>query len=174
IVSAPVGATVTLVDRGKTSFIGTTPITTALDPSRKYELVFSHPSKPTWIEPIDPSTTRRVDVKLGGAQQAEPRPASPRIEAPRSRAEKAAASASTEAAVAAPAGNGVLMLSSKPPCEIFIDGKPTGLMTPQREIPLPVGRHKVTLVNKAEGINETFSVQIAADKPTKVIRDLMQ
>lgn len=65
IVSSPAGATVTLVDRGRTTFIGTTPIATALDPSRKYELVFSHPSKPTRIEAIDPSATRRVDVKLG-------------------------------------------------------------------------------------------------------------
>lgn len=71
-------------------------------------------------------------------------------------------------------GEGTLMISSKPPCEILIDGKPTGLTTPQRAITLPAGAHKVTLVNTAEGIKKTVSVQITADKPTKVIQDLMK
>lgn len=173
IVSSPAGATVTLVDRGRTSFIGTTPISTALDPSRKYELIFSQPGKPTWVEPLDPSATRRVDVKLGTTATAEPVAASarPRIER---KVERAAAPApAAEKAVAAPAGEGVLMLASKPPCEIFINGKATGLTTPQREIRLPAGSHKVTLLNQAEGIKKTISVQIDADKPTKVIQDLM-
>jgi hypothetical protein len=170
IVSAPAGATVTLVDRGKTSFIGTTPISTALDPSRKYELVFSHPSQPTWIESIDPSTTRRVDVRLERAAPAAivpPKAGRATPAAPRAARPKAAAAP-------APAGDGILMISSKPPCEIVIDGKPTGLTTPQREIPLPAGSHKVTLVNKAEAINKTIAVQITADQPTKVIQDLMK
>jgi len=178
LVSSPAGATVTLVDRGKTTFIGTTPVATALDPSRRYELIFSHPSLPTHVESIDPSTTHRVDVKLGQAARAEsPRPAAarPRTE---SRVEQAAAPAPekvvAEKAPAAPAGDGILMIASKPPCEIVIDGKPTGLMTPQREIPLAVGGHKVTLVNKSEDISKTISVQISAGKPTKVIQDLMQ
>ncbi|HWO22788.1 MAG TPA: PEGA domain-containing protein [Kofleriaceae bacterium] len=168
IVSSPPGATVTLVDRGLSLLIGTTPITTALDPSRKYELVFSHPNRSTWVEPIDPTQTRRVDVKLGPAAKSESRPAARRAE------KTAAAAAGAEKAVAAaPRAEGILMISSKPPCEIVIDGKPTGLTTPQREIPLPAGAHKVTLVNKAESINKTISVQISADQPTKVIQNLM-
>jgi hypothetical protein len=66
------------------------------------------------------------------------------------------------------------MISSKPPCEIVVDGKPTGLTTPQREISLPAGPHKITLVNKAERIDKTISVQITAEQPTKVIQDLMK
>ena len=182
IVSSPAGATVTLVDRGSTLLIGTTPISTALDPSRTYELLFSHPGRPAWVEPIDPSRTRRVDVSLGPASKAETKLA-PMAREPAGRApairEPAAARPALEAppaeqAVAAPAGAGVLMISSKPPCEIVIDGKPTGLTTPQREIPLPAGAHKVTLVNKAERIHKTISVQITADQPTKVIQDLMK
>lgn len=185
IVSSPAGATVTLVDRGKTTFIGTTPISTALDPSRKYELVFSHPSKPAQIESIDPSATRRVEVKLGTASPA-PRPAAkpaavlapkpaaapapaPAAAAEAPRAEKAVA----ETKPAAPAGEGTLMIASKPPCEIVIDGKPTGLVTPQRAIALPAGGHRITLVNAAENINKTIAVQITAGTPTKVIQDLM-
>jgi hypothetical protein len=182
LLSTPAGATVTLVDRGKTTFIGTTPIATALDPSRKYELVFSHPSQPAWIESIDPSTTRRVEVRLDRPGKAA-KPAIRTSEAPRPRAETkleraldvaAPDAPRAEKVVAEPAGEGILMISSKPPCEIVIDGKPTGLTTPQREIPLSAGGHKVTLVNKAEDINKTISVQISADKPTKVIQDLMK
>jgi hypothetical protein len=192
IVSSPAGATVTLVDRGRTTFLGTTPISTALDPSRKYELMFSQPGKPTWVEPLDPSATRRVDVKLGSTTTAAPTSARPRAErqiertaVPAPAAEKAAPAAEkpapaaekaapvAEKAVAAPAGEGILMLASKPPCEIFVNGKATGLMTPQHEIRLPAGSHKITLLNQAEKIKKTISVQIEADKSTKVIQDLM-
>jgi hypothetical protein len=162
IVSSPAGATVTLVDRGKTSFIGTTPVSTALDPSRKYELLFSHPSKATQTESIDPSATRRVEVKLGGAGTAAA-PAKPAVAAPKPAATPA------PAAVA----EGTLMIASKPPCEIIIDGKPTGLVTPQRSITLPAGSHRVTLVNATENINKTIAIQITAGTPTKVIQDLM-
>ena len=35
-------------------------------------------------------------------------------------------------------------------------------------------RFKITLGNKAEDITKTIAVQISADKPTKVIQDLMK
>ena len=66
------------------------------------------------------------------------------------------------------------MISSKPPCEILVDGKSTGLTTPQRAIKLPAGGHRITLVNATERINKTIAVQITAGTPTKVIQDLMQ
>jgi PEGA domain len=78
------------------------------------------------------------------------------------------------AAPAAPAaGSGTLMVASKPPCEILIDGKPTGLSTPQRAMPLPAGAHKVTLVNAGANINKTVMVQINADQSTKLVKDLL-
>jgi hypothetical protein len=67
--------------------------------------------------------------------------------------------------------NGVLMVASKPPCEIVIDGKPTQLETPQRSIALSPGTHSVTLINAKLHINKTVPVQVAANKPTKLIRD---
>jgi hypothetical protein len=66
------------------------------------------------------------------------------------------------------------MISSKPPCEIYVDGAPTGLTTPQRAIKLSAGKHKITLVNAAEKIKKTIAVEIVADQPTKVIQDLMK
>jgi len=39
---------------------------------------------------------------------------------------------------------------------------------------LPVGTHKITLVNQADNIKKTIAVEISADQATKVIQDLMQ
>ena len=68
-------------------------------------------------------------------------------------------------------GQGTLLLGSKPPCEIFIDGSSSGLHTPQRDIKLSAGRHKVTLVNNEFGIKEMFTVEIKADQVEKQIKD---
>ncbi len=67
---------------------------------------------------------------------------------------------------------GVLMLAAKPPCGITIDGKDTGLMTPQRVLHLSPGTHKVTLVNVEHDLRESFQVSIKSGAKTKVIRDM--
>ena len=267
--SKPAGATVMLVDNGKTSFLGSTPIATSLDPSRSYDVIFTLSGRPTQMGHIDPTKSSKLEVTLGKAvAQAEhhhhhasvdeaPRaevkaaavekkveapkpapvaepakkveavakaaPAAPasddenplakgaapkkaepvkiakaapatddenplakgapkkaepvkKVEAPAAKAEPAK-KVEAPAAKAEPAkagGMGTLMVSSKPPCEILIDGKSTGLTTPQRAIPVPSGTHKVTFVNDAESIKKTVSVSISADQPTKLIQDLMK
>ncbi len=109
-----------------------------------------------------------------------PAPKKPAAAAPRATAHKIVTEveAPTPTPVAAivpeAGGDGVLMISSKPPCEIYVDGKATGLMTPQRAIPLLAGNHKITLVNASQKIKKTLAVAITADKPTKVIQDLMK
>jgi hypothetical protein len=203
--SKPSGATVMLVDNGKTSFLGSTPLATSLDPSRKYDVIFTAPGRPTQMAPLDPSKTSRLDVTLSRAksgQRAKKEPSAPlgdsfidkslapkpetKVAAPKAepkaepakaepkKLDKAVVEPKVEKKVAAPAGEGTLMVSSKPPCEIIIDGKPTGLTTPQRSIPLSAGVHKVTFVNTAEGIKKTVSVSINADQSTKLIQDLMK
>ncbi|HEY6036173.1 MAG TPA: hypothetical protein VIV58_17980, partial [Kofleriaceae bacterium] len=77
----------------------------------------------------------------------------------------------TEAASAPSGGNGMLMVSAKPPCEILIDGKSTGLATPQRAISLSPGAHAITLVNSQNGIKKTIAVKVEAKKSTKLIKD---
>ncbi len=211
--STPPGATVTLIDRGKSTFLGTTPISTAVDPSRKYDIVFSHASKPTHIEHLDPTTTKRLAVVLGKtsrkdapklevkkaetpapareakkpavkaeaptAKETEPK----KTEAPKTETKDAkkavvdpfdAPKAEPPAPKETPKGDGVLMVSSKPPCEILIDGVATGLTTPQRAIKLTAGTHKVTLVNTAEKIKKTVTITVSADQPTKVIENFMK
>jgi len=215
--SKPTGATVMLVDRGKTTFLGTTPISTSVDPARTYDLVFTYANKPTQLEHIDPSTTTRIAVVLGKPGNHAVKAALPvvktetpktekplavkvaklekpaklevakldKVEAPKAvKADKPAklvkparadvADPFADKKLAEPAGEGVLMISSKPPCEIYVDGTPTGLTTPQRAIKLAAGKHKITLVNATEKIKKTISVQIAAEQPTKVIQDLMK
>lgn len=167
IESSPRGATVLLVDRGKTQLVGTTPINASVDPTREYDLVFSHadsPTKPIHVEHLDARSTRRVAVTLGSHA------ASVASAAPLPAARKADKPAQVEPA----SGEGTLMISSKPPCEIVIDGTPTGLMTPQRSLSLPAGRHKVTLINSEKDINRTITVRITANATEKVIEDLMK
>ena len=67
--------------------------------------------------------------------------------------------------------DGVLSLGAKPPCEIFVDGRNTGLRTPQREMKLSAGRHKITLLNNEFGIKESFTVEIKAAETTKMVKD---
>lgn len=87
----------------------------------------------------------------------------PAPEAPAAKPEKPAAAAGA---------NGTLMISSKPPCEILIDGKSTGLTTPQRAISLPAGAHKVTLSNSDANVTKTLMVQINPGQSTKLVKDL--
>jgi hypothetical protein len=190
--SKPSGATVMLVDNGKTSFLGSTPLATSLDPSRQYEVVFTVEGRPTQKATLDPAKTSRLDVTLGRSKsrsssssakldsfvdkesQAD-KPARTEVKAEKAeKAEKAVADKPAAEKKVAATGQGTLMVSSKPPCEIVIDGKATGLTTPQRSIPLPAGVHKVTFVNEVAGIKKTVSVSITADQSTKLIQDLMK
>ena len=91
--------------------------------------------------------------------------------ADRSDGEKTHTAAAKRTATAAASSAGTLMIGAKPPCEIIVDGRATGLTTPQRSIALPAGSHSVTLVNKANNIKKTFSVSITAGTPTKVVKD---
>ena len=53
----------------------------------------------------------------------------------------------------------------------MLDGKDTGLTTPQRALKLPIGAHQVTLTNAEQGIQLTTEVEISADHPTQLIQD---
>jgi hypothetical protein len=183
--SIPAGATVMLVDRGRTQLIGDTPVDTAVDPSREYDLVFTSAGAPPHVEHLDPQITRRVEVALGARDGATapadaPRPVE-RAAVERAAVEHAPARPSrprpeprAESRAEPPVGQGTLMISSKPPCEIVIDGRTTGLTTPQRSIALSAGSHRITLLNSEKSIHRIVSVQIIANTTAKIIEDLMQ
>jgi hypothetical protein len=92
--------------------------------------------------------------------------------APKSAASAAGASSLAASSPAPSNGKGTLMLGSKPPCDIILDGRPTGLKTPQRAMELAPGTHSVVLVNAELGLEKKFKVKIAPGKTTKAIQDL--
>jgi len=171
--STPRGATVMLVDRGKTQYVGSTPVSAAVDPSREYDLVFTYPNHPTALEHLDPSTTRRVAVTLG-AHAGKPADSAPHHVERSAEPPVTRKPARQAADPAGSAGEGRLKISIKPPCEILIDGKPTGLITPQTSIALSAGTHRITLVNREKDIRKTVSVQISASATEKIIEDFMK
>ncbi len=193
--SSPPGATVSLIIDGKRQTVGPSPASAPLDPRNGYQVLFEKPGYRSVNRPITFSGALEEHIvveleKVSG--QAPPPPAQsppPRPVVPESRPEPrprrtprapdgagagssaAPESASDDAGDAKARGQGVLVLGSKPPCDIAIDGSTTGLHTPQKEIKLPVGRHRITLSNAEFGINETFTVDIKADAPEKLIKD---
>ena len=71
-----------------------------------------------------------------------------------------------------PSEPGTLRIVATPNCNIWVDGKPTGLRTPQVAIKLSAGRHKVTLANDEHGLKYTFPVTIKANQIDTEIKDL--
>jgi hypothetical protein len=182
---------VTLVEHtasgDKRSFLGSTPISTSLEPSHQVEVEAELAGHAVLTTHLDPANATRASFDFESA----PKPlaaAPPQVVHHAAHHAAVSVKASHSAPVAslvdpfggaptaapvAPAGTGTLMLSSKPPCEILVDGKATGLSTPQRAIELAAGAHKITLLNEAAGINKTVMVQINAGQPTKLVRDLI-
>jgi len=81
--------------------------------------------------------------------------------------------AAVRARPAAPAARsfGVLALTSKPECEIYVDGRATGARTPLRELKLPAGKHRITLRNSEHAIQDSFAVVIGAGVTERVAKD---
>jgi hypothetical protein len=181
--SEPAGAMVSLIIDGKRQTLGPSPATSPLDPRNGYQVLFEKPGYVSINRPITFSAAleQHIVVNLekvapgtpttaAPAQSPAPHAAPPE---PRQRRAGRSDADSSDAGDAAERGakQGVLVLGSKPPCDIAIDGSSTGLHTPQKEIKLPVGRHRITLSNPEFSINETFTVDIKADAPEKLIKD---
>jgi len=79
---------------------------------------------------------------------------------------QAGSNASTE-----PASEGELAISAKPPCEIAIDGRPTGHRTPLASLHLSAGAHRVSLVNLEYRINESMTVVVHPGEVARLIED---
>jgi hypothetical protein len=196
--TTPPGATVSLIIDGKKEPLGASPTKSALDPRKTYQVLFEKAGYVSVNRPIvfTGGNEEKISVNLekaGGAVAAAPPPVptpTPVVKqdrpAPVTHPEptppKTDKTDKTDKVVAEtppktnpeadkPKGQGTLLLGSKPPCEIWIDGNDTGNHTPQRDIKLPAGKHKVTLVNNDFGIKETFTVDIKADSPAKEIKD---
>jgi hypothetical protein len=196
VTSKPSGALVTFVDGGKAVVVGRTPTTISFDPRSAHDVALTLLDHETQLVTIPTGGMTALVVDMGPAKTAAattiaaPAVAHVATSASEPRHETAAPKHHT-AAKAAPAqhiaqpaqhtappaatmasGQGMLMISSKPPCEIVVDGRSTHLMTPQRAIPLSAGTHTIVLVNAQQGVHKTLGVMITAKKSTKVIQDL--
>jgi hypothetical protein len=174
--SSPPGATISLIIDGKRQTLGPSPAKAPLDPRSGYQVLFEKPGYVSVNRPIQfsGSLDERIIVSLEKASPdtAAARPTSaPAADPKPQRRPKPVEPADRPAAAPASDDEGVLVLGSKPPCEILVDGSSTGLRTPQTGIKLPVGRHRITLVNAEFSIRETFTVDIKADAPEKMIKD---
>jgi serine/threonine protein kinase len=89
-------------------------------------------------------------------------------------AEKPPAEKPAPSEKSAAAGDGWLRLGSKPSTSISVDGKDTGLHTPQTKLKLSAGGHRITLANPQFSIKESFTVDIKAGETETVIKDLRQ
>jgi serine/threonine protein kinase len=180
--SVPPGATVSLIVDGKRQLLGTAPVKAPLDPRSAYKVLFEKPGYVSVNRPIllSGSLEEHITVNLekDDAEPALPAPSrgnvapSPPPAKKTVRADKAVESdGEPQDKMVETGAMGVLVLGSKPPCEIAIDGASTGQHTPQKDLKLPIGRHRVTLSNSEFNIRETFAVDIKADEPAKVIKD---
>ncbi len=163
----PAGATAMLVDDGKTTLIGTTPVDAQLDRTREYDVILTLEDHETHIEHLDPSSNQHVMVVLAAEEAPAPAPTPAPVHHHHNNPKKVEHTVVAEKQAA----TGSLKVSSKPSCSIVIDGKTTGMTTPQASIALAVGHHDVTLVNAEEGIHLTTEVEISADHATQLVQD---
>jgi len=189
--SEPAGVKVTLVgEGGKREVVGSTPSGFKVDPATQYEVVFEKDGYVTVTRPLDVATELAaaggkseftIHVVLERAKIAgndRPRPprepaASPKdpVPTPREPPKEPAVVTNTPPAAAPTGGMGTLQLGAKPQCKIYIDGKDSGLVTPQRSLEVKSGTHRITLVNNEFNIKETFAVEVKPGQTEKVIKD---
>ena len=67
---------------------------------------------------------------------------------------------------------GTLDITSTPSANIIVDGRPTGLVTPQPVMLLVAGSHTIRLEAVSEKLVQTFNVEIKAGATERVVRDL--
>jgi serine/threonine protein kinase len=194
--SEPPGAKVTLVVDGERTELGTAPVEGKLATGKSVEVVFEKDGYVQVTRTVDPigeltasggTGPLPVAAVLERAKVAEVTP--PPVERPAARPPREAPVKAPPVVAEAPrevtppppreekptpapsGGQGTLMLGAKPQCKIYIDGKDTGMVTPQRAIEVKAGTRKITLVNNEFGIRETFSVEVKAGATEKVIKD---
>ncbi len=127
----------------------------------------SAPSAALEREPSQPD-----DNSSTAKEPSEERSSSKKRRARRERRERRERRAAAHAPALSASKSGVLMVGAKPPCQIYINGRSTGLTTPQRDISLPQGSHTVTLVNRSHRIKKSFRVSIQPGQKTRIIRDM--
>ncbi len=186
--SDPPGATVSLIVDGKRTSLGLSPAKATLDPQKAYQVLFEKTGYISFNRPVSLAggVEERVTVKLEKAGVANnsntpivpiSRPDKLPIKDPIKDPVKDPIKDPVKDPVKDPikdpvaVGDGTMSIGSKPPCDIFIDGKPTGQKTPTRDIKMSAGKHKITLVNNEFSIKESFIVDVKEGPNKAVVKD---
>jgi serine/threonine protein kinase len=197
--SEPEGASVTLLRGRERLPLGPTPVETVVDTQGgRWTVEMRLDGYAEWRGPLVVPANREAVVLTatltGAAGEAQPRADAPattdrasassrtRSEpAPRSTTSNAAAQRSTSTRAsssagsrqAASSGSGTLRINTRPASQVFVDGRLIG-STPQLNVPLSAGTHRVTLVNNDFNIRRTLSVAIQAGEATTKVIDLTE
>ncbi len=178
--SVPEGAQVTLVRGGERRALGVTPTRSDVElAGGPWSVEVSREGYDTATQPLSMSPgmpTATVDVTLVERARVAARPsgggASPRPARPTPVAAEPSGGPETVSRPPAPVaagGTGTLRINTRPWSQVYVDGTLIG-NTPQMNIPLRAGSHRVTLVNTEFNIRETITVNIAAGATeTKVL-----
>ena len=65
---------------------------------------------------------------------------------------------------------GYISIISRPATSIKVDGRNLGRKTPLIKFKISAGKHRITLYNKAKGINDTFTVKVSPKKVSPIIK----
>lgn len=175
--SEPPGATVTLYTNDQKLISKTTPIKMKLRTGHEYRAEFARKGYKTITKQleINDGSELKVAAVLETSKKAAPvrvkmRRAKRRARRARAIKRRRARTARRSRKARVAKGYGTLLVGSKPPCVIYIDGRPTGKMTPDR-IRVKAGKHRVSLINRKYGIRRTVRVRVRSGKRTRVIRD---
>ncbi len=187
--SEPPGAKVTLVSDGVRKRIGGAPAEVKLDPRRTYEVQFKKSGYVTVTKPVQITGAPEVNVAVvmeraevavrpqgtrgGSAELLDDPPSTDDSPDPPGSKEPPPEKKDPPPKKDPPAevGNATLRIGAKPPCKIYLDGKDTGLRTPQRAFTVKAGKHKITLVNNEFGIKQTVSINVKAGEVKPIIKD---
>ncbi len=121
-------------------------------------------SAPAASAPAAPA--RAPSTRAPAAPAAEPRPARRTATSGRPRPRPPAAAPSSP-------GLAELRINSKPPCELYVDGRRIG-WTPQRGIAVAPGRRTIVFRNREHGVERKVLVDVAAGQVHRLIRDFTE
>ena len=175
IASEPAGADAVLVRGAEQRNVGRTPVDVTLDnDGQPWSLQVSKSGYEPFAQTIKPEPgAAELSVRAVLARkEREPEATQPVAEAPRTSSSSASgtsassspaprAAAPSAAAPAEGGGQGTLRINSRPWSQVFVDGRNIG-NTPQMNVQLPAGTHRVMLVNPEFNLRKTVTVNIRA------------
>ena len=173
-ISEPSGATVTLIRGSARRNVGRTPTSADVDllgeGAWEVELELSgHEPVTRAITPVAGEDELELEIALEPRRVAVRTPRVATTPRPRPTPTPTPTPRPVMRDPAPATGNGTLRVNTRPWSQVFVDGQLIG-NTPQMNIPLSAGSHRLTLVNSEFNIRETVSVQVRpGEVTTKII-----